>query len=163
MEIVCLPVSDSDGRDVHIGWAKAALSQRDGEWARALLKGGVMVDEPEALADLLSVLPGGERDAAAADLIRWVRGGPICCGSWNGSPGRGRAAGGGGGHDADRVRRTSHAARRPPDQPAVLTADERLDPSAASRLDLGDAAPRAVTELIATLSFRDEMLKELTS
>ncbi|NVI87316.1 DUF5691 domain-containing protein [Actinomadura sp. BRA 177] len=164
MEIVCLPVSDSDGRDVHIGWAKAALSQRDGEWARALLKGGVMVDEPEALADLLSVLPGGERDAAAADLIRWVEGRPDLLrvlervpGPWTGPLA------------AAVVTTLTASAERPTRRDDHLInqlcrlADERLDPSAASRLDLGDAAPRAVTELIATLSFRDEMLKELTS
>ncbi|MBX6766857.1 MAG: hypothetical protein IRY90_06865, partial [Actinomadura rubrobrunea] len=94
MEIVCLPVTEAAGRgdpedddarrggdaraarDVHIGWARAALRQRDVAWARALLKGGVLADEPEALAELLQVLPADERDQAAADLIRWVEGGP---------------------------------------------------------------------------------------
>ncbi|MGH3241339.1 MAG: hypothetical protein ACRDNL_13245, partial [Spirillospora sp.] len=41
-------------------------------------------------------------------------------------------------------------------------ADLRLDPSAASRLEsLEPVLPQAVTELITTLRFRDEMLKEL--
>ncbi|MEU5987736.1 DUF5691 domain-containing protein [Spirillospora sp. NPDC047418] len=182
MEIVCLPigaaaagpgapsgeaVSESDARDVHIGWAKAALAQRDGAWARALLKGGVMVDEPEALADLLSVLPGGERDAAAADLIRWVQGRSELLrvlervpGPWTGPLA------------ATVVATLTASAERPTQRDEHLVAqlcrlaDQRLDPAAAARLDppaaRGDAAPRAVTELIATLRFRDEMLKELT-
>ncbi|MFA1538985.1 DUF5691 domain-containing protein [Actinomadura monticuli] len=167
MEIVCLPVAESDGRDVHIGWAKAALGQRDAAWARALLKGGVMVDEPEALADLLSVLPGGERDAAAADLIRWVEARPDLLrvlervpGPWTGPL-------------ASAVVATLTASAGPSsrrDEHLVTQlcrlADQRLDPAAAARLGSltgpDGAAPRAVTDLIATLRFRDEMLKELT-
>jgi hypothetical protein len=184
MEIVCLPVGaaaggsgtssgqgdtapESDGRDVHIGWAKAALVQRDGAWARALLKGGVMVDEPEALADLLSVLPAGERDAAAADLIRWVPGRSELLrvlervpGPWTGPLA------------ATVVATLTASAERPAQRDEHLItrlcrrADQRLDPAAAARLDPvaagGEAVPRAVAELTATLRFRDEMLKELT-
>ncbi|WP_169804061.1 DUF5691 domain-containing protein, partial [Actinomadura formosensis] len=163
MEVVCLPVSDPGGRDVHIGWAKAALGRRDGAWARALLKGGVMVDEPEALADLLSVLPEGERDAAAADLIRWVEGRPDLLrvlervpGPWTGAL-------------AAAVAATLNASAGRPSRPAehliiqlCRLADQRLDPSAVSRIALGGTVPHALTELIATLRFRDEMLKELT-
>ncbi|GGT99743.1 DUF5691 domain-containing protein [Actinomadura citrea] len=163
MEIVCLPVSDSDGRDVHIGWARAALGQRDTGWARALLRGGVMVDEPEALADLLSVLPGPERDPAAADLIRWVEGRPGLLrvlervpGPWAGP----LAAAVVGTLNASAelpTRRDEHLITQ-----LCRLADQRLDPAAATRLAaLGPAAPRAVTDLIATLRFRDEMLKEL--
>ncbi|WP_165978676.1 DUF5691 domain-containing protein [Actinomadura darangshiensis] len=164
MEIVCLPVSDSDGRDVHIGWARAALGQRDAGWARALLKGGVMVDEPEALADLLPVLPGGERDAAAADLIRWVEGRPDLLRVLERVPGpwAGPLA-------SAVVATVTASAERPTRHDEHLItqlcrlADQRLDPAAASRLEeLGPAAPRAVTDLIATLRFRDEMLKELS-
>lgn len=169
MEIVCLPLSETDGRDVHIGWARAALAQRDAGWARALLKGGVMVDEPEALADLLSVLPEGERDAAAADLIRWVEGQPDLLrvlehvpGPWTGPLA------------AAVLAALAASAERPTRRDEHLVtqlcrlADLRLDPSAASRLDdlaaTPDAAvPRAVPELIATLRFRDEMLKELST
>ncbi|MEU8797632.1 DUF5691 domain-containing protein [Spirillospora sp. NPDC048819] len=182
MEIVCLPFSavaggsggsspqndsEADGRDVHIGWARAALTGRDAEWARALLKGGVMVDEPEALADLLSVLPQGERDAAAADLIRWVEGRPDLLrvlervpGPWTGALASAVVA------------LLTASAERPTRRDEHLItqlcrlADQRLDPSTVSRLDVlvaeqGAAAPRAATELIATLRFRDEMLKEL--
>ncbi|MFG1852331.1 DUF5691 domain-containing protein [Actinomadura geliboluensis] len=189
MEIVCLPIdaaagasgasgasggssaqgdhADSDGRDVHIGWAKAALGQHDAGWARALLKGGVMVDEPEALADLLSVLPAGERDAAAADLIRWVEGRPELLRVLERVPGpwAGPLA-------AAVVATLTASAERPTRRDEHLItqlcrlADQRLDPAAAPRLAPltapDAAAPRAVTDLIATLGFRDEMLKELT-
>ncbi|NDU74534.1 hypothetical protein GWI34_18125, partial [Actinomadura sp. DSM 109109] len=163
MEIVCLPVSDSDGRDVHIGWARAALGQRDTGWARALLRGGVMVDEPEALADLLAVLPAEERDPAAADLIRWVEGRPDLLRVLERVPGPWR------GPLASAVVETLSASAERPTRPGehLVTqlcrlADQRLDPAAAARLaGLGPAAPRAVTDLIATLRFRDEMLKEL--
>ncbi|MFI0483453.1 DUF5691 domain-containing protein [Actinomadura sp. 9N215] len=163
MEIVCLPVSESEGRDVHIGWARAALGQRDAGWARALLKGGVMVDEPEALADLLSVLPEAERDAAAADLIRWVEGQPDLLrvlervpGPWTGALASAVVA--------TLAASAERATRRDEHLITQLCriADLRLDPAAASRLDvLEPAVPRAVTELTATLRFRDEMLKEL--
>ncbi|TYB42759.1 DUF5691 domain-containing protein [Actinomadura chibensis] len=193
MEIVCLPLGGgaggsaaesapqndwaSDARDVHIGWARAALAQRDADWARALLKGGVMVDEPEALADLLSVLPEGERDAAAADLIRWVEGQPDLLrvlehvpGPWTGPLA------------AAVLAALATAAERPTRRDEHLVtqlcrlADLRLAPSAADRLDdlaappdtapdaaPGAAVPRAVPELIATLRFRAEMLKELST
>ncbi|MFI0407495.1 DUF5691 domain-containing protein [Actinomadura sp. 3N508] len=177
MEIVCLPIGvaggsggsspqddrESDGRDVHIGWARAALGQHDAEWARALLKGGVMVDEPEALADLLSVLPEAERDAAAADLIRWVEGQPDMLrvlervpGPWTGALASAVVA--------TLAAATERHTRRDEHLITQLCrlADQRLDPAAASRLELLEpAVPRAVTELIATLRFRDEMLKEL--
>ncbi|TDB83986.1 hypothetical protein E1264_26335 [Actinomadura sp. KC216] len=163
MEIVCLPVSESDGRDVHIGWARAALGQHDAEWARALLKGGVMVDEPEALADLLSVLPEAERDPAAADLIRWVEGQPDLLrvlervpGPWTGALASAVVATIAASTERN-TRRDEHLITQ-----LCRLADQRLDPAAASRLELLEpAVPRAVTELIATLRFRDEMLKEL--
>ncbi|XVQ08652.1 DUF5691 domain-containing protein [Spirillospora sp. CA-255316] len=196
MEVVCLPVgaaAEPDGRgarDLHIGWARAALRQRDVAWARALLKGGVVVDEPEALADLLAVLPAEERDTAAADLIRWVEGQPDLLrvlervpGPWTGAL-------------ADAVvtaiavaaERSSHRHEHTLTQLCRL-ADQRLSPAAAPRLEsLAAAAPgaaesgsphgagraphtprtrpeaaasRALTELIGTLRFRHDMLKEI--
>ncbi|TDC64500.1 hypothetical protein E1200_20200 [Actinomadura sp. GC306] len=169
IEIVCLPVPEADGRDVHVGWARAALIQHDVEWARALFKGGVMVDEPEALAELLPVLPEAERDAAAAGLIRWIEGEIDLLrvlervpGPWTGALASAvlailTAAAGRG------TRREEHLVGQ-----LCRLAHERLDPAAAPRLDAlaaeaGAAVPRAVTDLTDTLRFRAEMLKELSS
>ncbi|KAB2345140.1 DUF5691 domain-containing protein [Actinomadura rudentiformis] len=192
MEIVCLPVADAvdrdarGARDVHIGWARAALRQRDAEWARALLKGGVVVDEPEALADLLAILPAAERDAAAAGLIRWVEGNPDLLrvleripGPWSGEL-------------ADAVVATLAGAAERSSQRYEHTltqlcrlADQRLVPEAGPRLEAlahrlatesgtgggtsgrvvgsGTVATRALHELTETLRFRHEMLKELSA
>jgi hypothetical protein len=177
MEIVCLPVaaaSDPDGRsarDVHIGWARAALRQRDTAWARALLKGGVVVDEPEALADLLAVLPGEERDTAAADLIGWVEGQPDLLrvlervpGPWKGALAEAVVA-----TIGLAAERSSHRHEHTVTQLCRL-ADQRLTPDAAPRLEslmplartgTEAAAAHALTELTDTLRFRHEMLKEL--
>lgn len=169
MEIVCLPIADDHAKDVHIGWARAALRQRDATWARALLKAGVVVDEPEALADLLGVLPGGERDTAAAELIRWAGGYSELVrvlarvpGPWTGEladaviavlGGLGPARG------TSPLRAEHHLAQ------LCRLADERLTPEAAPRLeavarDNPDSWP--LTELIDTLRFRHDMLAELS-
>ncbi|MBW8485412.1 DUF5691 domain-containing protein [Actinomadura parmotrematis] len=193
VEIVCLPVAEAadtggtgdagaqdepDGRgtrDVHIGWARAALRQRDVAWARALLKGGAMVDEPEALADLLAVLPPGERDEAAAGLVRWVAGQPDLVrvlervpAPWDGAL-------------AEAVAGVLDAAAERAGQrhEYVLTqlarlAEQRLSPAVLPRLDAlaarharapdepGRAAAALVlTGLTDTLRFRTEMIKEL--
>ncbi|WP_028922188.1 DUF5691 domain-containing protein [Pseudonocardia acaciae] len=165
-EIVRLPVIDAGdraARDVHLGWAGAALRQRDTEWTRALVTGGVLADEPAALADLISVLPEPERTPAAAELIRGVDGRSVPTvlervpGPWTGRL-------------ADAVVATVAAAaeRATHRYEPTLTrlcrlADLRLDPEVAPRLD--DLARRhgadTITELTETLRFRDEMLKEL--
>ncbi|WP_030172574.1 DUF5691 domain-containing protein [Spirillospora albida] len=164
MEIVRLPVAGTGARDVHIGWARAARRQRDTAWARALLRGGAVVDEPEALADLPAVLPAAERDDAAAGLIRMADGHPDLLrvlervpGPWTGVLASAVVAA------------LVSAARRPARRDELtLTqlcrlADRRLDPGAAARLaDLGPGTPRAVHDLTATLRFRADMLKELT-
>jgi uncharacterized protein DUF5691 len=164
MEVVCLPVADG-GRDVHVGWMRAALRQRDVEWARALLKVGV-VDEAEGLADLLGVLPPGEREATAAALVRWVRGYHDLLrvleripGPWTGAL-------------ADTVVGLLCAPEPLADDgprrdyglaQLCRLADERLTPDIASRLEAAvqeDSWP--LRELIETLRTRHEMLEELT-
>ncbi|MBO2453770.1 hypothetical protein J4573_42240 [Actinomadura barringtoniae] len=175
MEIVCLPIADGgDGaerdargaRDLHIGWARAALRQHDAEWARALLKGGAVVEEPEALADLLTVLPPGERETAAAGLIRWVDGNPDLLrvleripGPWNGELADAVVA-----TLAGAAERSTHRHEHTLTQLCRI-ADQRLTPAMVGRLEAlaerPEAQIRALNELTETLRFRNEMLKEL--
>jgi hypothetical protein len=180
MEVVCLPIADDFARDVHLGWARAAVRQRAARWAQALLKGGVVLEEVEALADLLGVLPEPERDPAAADLIRWVDGMTDLLrvldripGPWTGSlagavlatlgeelrrsgpaPGD-RARPGTTGPHGDSARFVAQLCR---------LADERLTPDTAPELDgLSRRYPGCwpLTELTETLRFRHDMLREL--
>ncbi|MFV2173674.1 DUF5691 domain-containing protein [Actinomadura sp. LOL_016] len=163
--IVRLRVPDGGAGDLHVGWARAALNQRDAEWARALIGAGVVVDEPEALADLLDVLPRDERDAAAAGLVRrapdraeLLRLLERVPGPWAGQLASAvvvilaRSAG-----------RPTRAAEHTLTQ-LCRVADLRLDPAAAPRLAEHPVRPlpRPLTDLIDTLRFRDEMLKELS-
>jgi hypothetical protein len=169
MEIVCLPIADDYAKDVHLGWARAAVRHRDSGWARALLKGGVVVEEVESLADLLTVLPDDEQEVAATDLLRWA-GGQVDLlrildrmpGPWVGALAStvlaalaaavGQSAGP---HGAD-ARFLSQLCR---------LADDRLSPAIAPRLaELGARHPGSwpLTELAETLRFRHDMLEELT-
>jgi hypothetical protein len=177
MEVVCLPIADDFAPDVHLGWARAAVRQRDARWAQALLKGGVVLEEVEALADLLGVLPEPERDSAATDLIRWVDGkvdllrvldripapwtgtlagtvlGILAEELRRGAP-AGPAAGASGPH-GDSARFLAQLCR---------LADERLTPDIAPRLDeLSSLNPGCwpLTELTETLRFRHDMVREL--
>ena len=75
-ELVALPVADDWRPDLHAAWCRAAVRQRDAEWARALLgvAGAPRPDAAEAAggvdpARLLSVLPEPERAAWAARFI----------------------------------------------------------------------------------------------
>jgi hypothetical protein len=160
---------DQAARDVHIGWIRAAVRQRDVEWARALLKGGVVLaDEAEALADLLDVLPAAERDSAAADLIRWLDGSPELLRLLD------RIRGPWAGELADAViellvasafDEEGGARRGRMLAPLCRLADARLIPAAVPRLEEvarrhGDPWP--LRELTDTLRFRHEMLQELT-
>ncbi|WP_040875634.1 DUF5691 domain-containing protein [Streptomyces purpureus] len=75
-EIVALPVGDGWRDELHAGWCRAAVRQRDAAWARALL--GPPTTPPAAgpgtqsLAErskLLSVLPADERSFWVASFI----------------------------------------------------------------------------------------------
>jgi hypothetical protein len=167
-EIVRLPVADQDSRtalDVHLGWARATVRQRDPGWARALLSADILIggNEIEILADLLDVLPVGERDAEAATVIHRIGGGPrpelIAL--------LGRIPGPWAGALADAViAALSNAAQESPTDLTELCrlADERLSPATASQVDeITHEHPevRALTELARTLRFRRDMLTEL--
>ncbi|MEU5719531.1 DUF5691 domain-containing protein [Streptomyces sp. NPDC020403] len=75
-EIVALPVADGWGGELHAAWCRAAVRQRDGDWARALL--GTPATPPAngpgtaslaERAQLLAVLPPAERAVWVADFI----------------------------------------------------------------------------------------------
>ncbi|MFE9860246.1 DUF5691 domain-containing protein [Streptomyces sp. NPDC005780] len=75
-EIVALPVADGWGEELHAAWCRAAVRQRDAEWARALL--GAPSTPPSngpgtaSLAErskLLAVLPAAERADWVAGFI----------------------------------------------------------------------------------------------
>jgi hypothetical protein len=174
-DIVCLPVGsggEHDGRsarDVHTGWARAAVRQRDVGWARALLKSGVLVDEPDALAELLTVLPEGERSATAADLIRWgesqtdvLRVLGQVPGPWEGPLADAVIATIALAFESDRGDRPRFRIR------LCDLAEERLTPAAAPRLarlrpgGAPDLESPVLADLIDGLNFRHEMLKELS-
>jgi hypothetical protein len=162
MEVVCLPVADDLGRDVHIGWARAAVLRRDAEWARALLKGGAVPAELEPAVDLLAALPAAEREAAAADLLRWADGYRDLVRILDRIPGPWAGA------LADAVLGALADAAGRADAARYLgqlcrLADERLSPGVAARLvevtRRHDTWP--LTELAETLRFRHDMLEEL--
>ncbi|GAA2447575.1 DUF5691 domain-containing protein [Streptomyces lavendulocolor] len=75
-DIVALPVADDWGDELHAAWCRAAVRQRDPDWARALL--GPPTTPPatgpgtSSLAErskLLSILPDAERSLWVADFI----------------------------------------------------------------------------------------------
>ncbi|MEU6057602.1 DUF5691 domain-containing protein [Streptomyces sp. NPDC047097] len=75
-EIVALDVADDWRDELHAAWCRAAVRQRDAEWARALLGSPAvpLATGPgtSSLAErsrLLSVLPGGERAAWVAGFV----------------------------------------------------------------------------------------------
>jgi hypothetical protein len=175
MEVVCLPVADDHAKDVHIGWARAAVRGRAAEWARALLRlwlgplqgagvstEGVVAEEIEIVVDLLGVLPAAERDALAAELVRQADGYRDLIrmleripGPWSGGV-------------ADAVLGALTAAAGRPEAARYLgrlcrLADERLGPDTVGRVEAVtrqyDTWP--LTELAETLRFRHDMLKEL--
>ncbi|WP_314171690.1 DUF5691 domain-containing protein [Streptomyces winkii] len=70
-EIVALPVADDWREDLHGAWCRAAVRQRDVEWARALVGHPTAppAEGPGDAARLLAVLPEEERAAWAAGFI----------------------------------------------------------------------------------------------
>ncbi|HZB30655.1 MAG TPA: DUF5691 domain-containing protein [Streptosporangiaceae bacterium] len=160
-EVVHLPIADDHDKDVHIGWARAAVSCRDVEWARALL--GVLAAEIDVAVDLLGVLPAAERAARAADLLRGADGYRGLIRVLDRMPGPWA------GELADAVLDALADAAARPDGARYLgqlcrLADERLSPGVADRLveitRRHDTWPLA--ELAETLRFRRDMLEELS-
>ncbi|MFF8711934.1 DUF5691 domain-containing protein [Streptomyces sp. NPDC015184] len=75
-EIVGLPVADGWAEELHAAWCRAAVRQRDPEWARALLgapsvppSNGPGTASLAERSKLLSVLPAPERAAWVADFV----------------------------------------------------------------------------------------------
>lgn len=70
-EIVALPVADGWRTDLHVAWSRAAVRQRDPEWARALLGSpdAPVAQTSERAAKLLTLLPEGERGTWAAAFV----------------------------------------------------------------------------------------------
>jgi hypothetical protein len=142
----------------------------------------VVLEEVEALVDLLAVLPEPERDPAAADLIRWVDGKADLLRVLDRVPGpwAGMLADTVLGVMSDELSRSAPtgpvdgpahggAAHGGPDSARFLAqlcrlADERLTPDIAPRLDeLSRRYPGnwPLTELTETLRFRHDMVREL--
>ncbi|MFL6051840.1 MAG: DUF5691 domain-containing protein [Actinoallomurus sp.] len=155
---------DEQGRrDVHLGWARAAARQRDAAWARALLRGDVVLGDVPALARLLDALPGGEREAATAGAVRRITDDADRLTVFERAPGpwAGALA------DVmvtalDAAVADSTAGRFAAD--LCRLAGERLDPATAPRLDeLARRHPGygPLSELADVLRFRRDMLAEL--
>uniref|UniRef100_A0AAU2VS12 DUF5691 domain-containing protein n=1 Tax=Streptomyces sp. NBC_00008 TaxID=2903610 RepID=A0AAU2VS12_9ACTN len=75
-EIVALPVADGWSEELHAAWCRAAVRQRDPEWARALLgapsippSNGPGTASLAERSKLLIVLPAAERAAWVAEFI----------------------------------------------------------------------------------------------
>ena len=169
-QILALPVADEWQSDLHAAWCRAAVRQRDADWARALL-GQAPVGDP---AKLLSVLPPQER---AAWVARFVASNglseafqmlAVCEVPWAGPLGRAVV-------DALDIARD--AGNYPWSFSGVMGLAERcLDPAEADRAtpltaipdESADATPgagvywaEAFQRLVGTLRLRAEMLAEL--
>lgn len=180
-EIVALPVADGWGEELHAAWCRAAVRQRDPEWARALL--GAPSTPPSngpgtaSLAErskLLAVLPAGERAAWVADFIAahglseafQLLG--VCPVPWAGPLGR---------SVVDALDIARDAGSYPWSFSGVMGLAERcLDPAEANRLEVltttpdepADASPgangywsEAFQRLVSTLRLRAAMDREL--
>jgi hypothetical protein len=181
--IVALPVADDWRTELHDAWCRAAVRQRDADWARALL--GAPTAPPQGteaapagpardLAKLLTVLPADERARWVAEFIAAhglsdaFRMLGVCAVPW--AEPLGRAV-------IDALDIARDAGSYPWSFSGVMGLAERcLDPAAADRLDMlttltddpEDAAPGSVgywsetfQRLVATLRLRATMLTEL--
>ncbi|MFJ2029991.1 DUF5691 domain-containing protein [Streptosporangium sp. NPDC087985] len=148
-ELVRMKIDDW-GSEVRAGWVRAAVLQRDPEWARELFAW-------DPLADLLAALPPAEQESVAAGFVRrhgldgqliMVLGGAAA--PWG--PGLARAV----------LQKILEVSGTQPWNLDELTrlAGERIDPAlygVAERLSLEPP----IQEVAALLRFRDDMLKEL--
>ncbi|MFE7467836.1 DUF5691 domain-containing protein [Streptomyces sp. NPDC057499] len=181
-EIVALPVADGWGEELHAAWCRAAVRQRDAEWARALL--GAPSAPPSngpgtaSLAErskLLGILPAAERAGwvagfiAAHGLSEAFQLLGVCPTPWAGPLGR---------SVVDALDIARDAGSYPWSFSGVMGLAERcLNPAEADRLEVltttpdepEDASPgangywsEAFQRLVSTLRLRAEMAAELT-
>ncbi|MGW5936886.1 DUF5691 domain-containing protein [Streptomyces celluloflavus] len=181
--IVALPVAGDWRTELHDAWCRAAVHQRDADWARALL--GAPTAPPQGteaapagpardLAKLLTILPADERARWVAEFIAAhglsdaFRMLGVCAVPW--AEPLGRAV-------IDALDIARDAGSYPWSFSGVMGLAERcLDPAAADRLDMltaltddpEGAAPGSVgywsetfQRLVATLRLRATMLTEL--
>ncbi len=180
-EVVALPVADGWQGELHAAWCRAAVRQRDAEWARALLgapaapeAGGPGAVSLAERAKLLGTLTGAERAdwvagfIAAHGLSEAFQLLGMCAVPWPAPLGRAVV-------DALNIARD--AGSYPWSFSGVMGLAERcLDPAEAGRLDAllaipderEDAAPgaggywaEAFQRLVTTLRLRATMLSEL--
>ncbi|MFG2209091.1 DUF5691 domain-containing protein [Streptomyces sp. NPDC048638] len=183
-EIVALPVADNWRTELHDAWCRAAVRQRDADWARALLGAPAAPAQATEVASagssrdparLLTVLPGDERAAWVAEFIAAhglsdaFRMLGVCAVPWSGPLGRAVV-------DALDIARD--AGSYPWSFSGVMGLAERcLDPAAADRLDMltavadepegaspgsGGYWSEAFQRLVGTLRLRAVMHAELT-
>ncbi|MEV5316357.1 DUF5691 domain-containing protein [Streptomyces sp. NPDC052687] len=180
-EILALPVADDWRSELHAAWCRAAVRQRDAEWARALLgtpsspeAGGPGAVSLAERAQLLGTLSARERAEwvagfiAAHGLSEAFQLLGVCAVPW--APPLGRAV-------VDALNIARDAGSYPWSFSGVMGLAERcLDPSEASRLDALLAAPEeaedaspgaggywaeAFQRLVTTLRLRAAMAEEL--
>ncbi|MFI1826446.1 DUF5691 domain-containing protein [Streptomyces sp. NPDC020412] len=181
-EVVALPAADDWAGELHAAWCRAAVRQRDANWARALL--GTPGAPPEVgpgtsslaeRAKLLATLPEGERALWVADFISahglsdafQLLG--VCAVPWSEPLGH---------SVVDALEIAREAGSYPWSFSGVMGLAERcLDPAEAGRLallttpgeDPANASPgasaywsEAFQRLVSTLRLRESMHQELT-
>ncbi|WP_329118403.1 DUF5691 domain-containing protein [Streptomyces sp. NBC_01465] len=172
-QITDLAVSDDWGEELHAAWCRAAVRQRDAEWARALLGGPGTASLAER-AKLLATLPEDERADWVAEFIAahglseafQLLG--VCAVPWAGPLGRAVV---------DSLEIARDAGSYPWSFSGVMGLAERcMDPTEASRFEALAAMPdeaegaapgaggywsEAFQRLVSTLRLRAAMLQEL--